>query len=119
MTIRFILKRRVQDTHTGLRSSSHQTIDLDVPELEALLTAGGQGPAGYDVSELAGVEVLDSMQDLERWHQAAAARASASSADEVVRRYTVIGDSQLAHVPAEARGRCIKALRDLHDEARL
>lgn len=118
MTLRFIIKRRAQDPHTGLRSSGHQTIDLEVPELEALLTSGGQGPAGYDVCELAGVEVLDSPQELEHWYAAAGARASRFAAEEVVRRFTS-GDTRLVSVPAESRGRCIKALRELHDAARL
>lgn len=57
--IRFILKRRMDNSYDCV-SAHFETVDVDVPELEAMLRRGGQniGGPGYDITELVGVEVL-------------------------------------------------------------
>ena len=57
--IRFILKRRMDNSYDCV-TAKFETVDVDVPELEALLRRGGQGVGGpgYDITELFGVEVL-------------------------------------------------------------
>lgn len=56
--IRFIIKRHMDNART-VGTSTFETIDVDVPELEAALTGGGHDFAGsYDLRELVGVEVL-------------------------------------------------------------
>lgn len=56
--IRFIIKRHSDNGRT-VGTSSFETFDVDVPELESALTGGGHDHAGsYDVRELVGVEVL-------------------------------------------------------------
>lgn len=58
--IRFILKRKTQDTYNEMLTDDFETVLLDVPELEALLTRGGcsNGGPGYDQTTLAGVEIV-------------------------------------------------------------
>lgn len=57
--IRFILKRRTLDRGSGLAAEDYETLDLDVPELEARLLRGGMDPHGaYDRTDFAGVEIL-------------------------------------------------------------
>jgi hypothetical protein len=56
--IRFIIKRHMDNGRT-VGTSTFETFDVNVPELEAALTGGGHDHAGsYDVRELIGVEVL-------------------------------------------------------------
>lgn len=56
--IRFIIKRHMDNGRT-VGTSSFETFDVDVPELEAALTGGGFDFAcSYDLRELVGVEVL-------------------------------------------------------------
>ena len=56
--IRFIIKRHFDNGRT-VGTSSFETFDVDVPDLEVALTGGGFDPAGsYDIRELVGVEVL-------------------------------------------------------------
>ena len=60
--IRFIIKRHLDNGRT-VGTSGFETLDVDVPELEALLTGGGHDYAGsYDIRELVGVEVLPAMK---------------------------------------------------------
>jgi len=62
--IRFIIKRHMDNGRT-VGTSTFETFDVDVPELEAALTGGGHDHAGsYDVRELVGVEVLPAESDL-------------------------------------------------------
>lgn len=61
--IRFILKRKTQDTYNGMQGESYETILLDVPELEALLIRGGCGEQGYDQTDLLGAEIVVALAD--------------------------------------------------------
>ena len=56
--IRFILKRRTHDAYSGLQAGNFETVDFDIPGLEAILMTGGSGPSGYEIIELHGIEVL-------------------------------------------------------------
>lgn len=56
--LRFIIIRRQKDAISGAEWEGHQTVDIEVPGLEAILTGGGYGENGYDNRELLGVEVL-------------------------------------------------------------
>ncbi len=56
--IRFILKRKVKnDPDPASGTELLETLDVDVPELEAALKRGGVSQYAYDISELVGVEV--------------------------------------------------------------
>lgn len=57
--LRFIIERRMDNSY-GAVTKHYETVDLDVPELERLLTGGGmgQGGPGYDLRDLFAVEVL-------------------------------------------------------------
>ncbi|HXP66898.1 MAG TPA: hypothetical protein VN815_15590 [Steroidobacteraceae bacterium] len=55
--IRFIIERSLQENICGMHSKTFETIDLDVPELEARLRAGGYGENGHDIRTLIGVEI--------------------------------------------------------------
>lgn len=61
--IRFLLKRRVREPyHDSCESDvSYETLEVEVPELEALLTRGGFGNGGYDFTVLVGT--VDSATD--------------------------------------------------------
>lgn len=56
--LRFILKNTVKNDLIDLKETTYTTIDLNVIELEKLLTDGGSGEHGYDRTELVGVEVI-------------------------------------------------------------
>lgn len=56
--LRFIIKRQQKCSVTGLETSCFETVDIDVPELEAIILGGGTGNGGYDVREVAGIEAL-------------------------------------------------------------
>lgn len=56
--LRFIIKREIKDGYNGLVLSDFETLDLDVPSLESILTGGGFSENSYDRSSLVGVEVL-------------------------------------------------------------
>jgi len=55
--IRFILKRTHQENISGARWEEHETLDVNVPELEAALQRGGRGPDGCDVTNFVGLEI--------------------------------------------------------------
>jgi hypothetical protein len=55
--LRFIIKREIKDGYNGLVDSGFETVDIDVPELERILTGGGFSEHSYDHRALAGVEV--------------------------------------------------------------
>lgn len=63
--IRFILKRRVRDNVSGYDETSIHSVDIDVPELEALLSRGGSGENGFDFTALYGVELREPAGDSE------------------------------------------------------
>lgn len=56
--IRFIINRKYKDQWNGQEDQSYETVDIDVPELERILTSGGFSERGYDQRTLQGVEVL-------------------------------------------------------------
>ena len=56
--IRFILKRRVHLRGSGLKGEDFVTIDVAVPELEAMLKRGGHDDYSYDTTDLVGAELL-------------------------------------------------------------
>ena len=57
--IRFILTRRFSDTHIDMGEiKTFITVDADVPELEAMLSRGGYGNAGFEFISVTGCEVL-------------------------------------------------------------
>lgn len=58
--IRFIIKRRSYDSHVDMRTEAIYTVDAEAPELEAALSSGGFGNAGFEVHELMGVELMGS-----------------------------------------------------------
>jgi hypothetical protein len=56
--LRFIIQRIEVDENIGMRHESYRTIDVDVPEVEEALRAGGSGPAGFEMFHMTGVEIL-------------------------------------------------------------
>lgn len=56
--LRFIIKTQYTDLHSGLARTAYFTTDVDVPEIEAVLTSGGVGESGTESHELVGVEIL-------------------------------------------------------------
>ena len=57
--LRFVIRRKYQH-ESGANGQLLQTIDAQVPELEALLTNGSLAAETYDITELVGVEILPS-----------------------------------------------------------
>lgn len=60
--IRFIIKRRLNDTVSRATQFIHETIDSDCPALEAALVGSTWGVKGYDIREVIGIEVLPAVQ---------------------------------------------------------
>jgi hypothetical protein len=56
--IRFVIRRKILDRHSGLESERLETIDCECPELQSALMRGGYGMNEYDYSQLVGVELL-------------------------------------------------------------
>lgn len=57
--IRFIIKKREYNAHSGAAWEEFYTIDQAVNELEDALTDGGHGgESGYQIHELIGVEII-------------------------------------------------------------
>ena len=56
--VRLIFKRTWQDNISGSRSESFETVDMDIPVIEEILSAGGFGESGFDRTDLIGVEIL-------------------------------------------------------------
>lgn len=56
--IRFVIRRKMLDRHSGLASEGLETVDAECPELERVLMGGGTDMNAYDYRELAGAEVL-------------------------------------------------------------
>jgi hypothetical protein len=56
--LRFIIQRIEVDANIGMRHESYQTIDVEVPDVEAALNAGGSGEMGFEIFLLTGVEIL-------------------------------------------------------------
>lgn len=56
--IRFIIKRHM-DNARSVGTATFETLDAEVPALEAALLGGGYDSGGsYDLRELVGVEIL-------------------------------------------------------------
>lgn len=55
--LRVIISRTTRDSVSGAEWQRFETIDIDVPELEARL-AGGFGETGYDIPHVVGIEIL-------------------------------------------------------------
>ena len=53
--LRFILKTKRRDSVSGYEGVSFSRVDVDVPELEEKLNAGGIGIDSYEVTILVGV----------------------------------------------------------------
>lgn len=66
--IRFILKRR-HDNSYGATWTDHETLDVDVPQLQAALQRGGVnvGRPGFDLTELVGVQILPNIDILDEF----------------------------------------------------
>lgn len=58
--LRFIVRRSFRDLHCGVETETFHTIDAECPALEAVLSQGGYGEAGYDHHSLIGVEIMPS-----------------------------------------------------------
>lgn len=56
--LRFIFRRTVKDEFNGLETTRLVTLDIDVPEVENVLTRGGSSEAGYDFTDIEDIEVL-------------------------------------------------------------
>lgn len=56
--LRIIIRRRMLSRLSTLDTCELETLDVNCPELEAVLRGGGQGPDEYDYRQVAGVEVL-------------------------------------------------------------
>ena len=55
--IRFILKRKYRDEHSGMQSFHYETILCDVPELQSAMCRGGSSENGYDITEFVGISI--------------------------------------------------------------
>lgn len=60
--IRFIIKTKWRDGHSGAEGEYFKTLDVDVPELQDALTIGGYGESGYEMAQLVGIETLRDRQ---------------------------------------------------------
>jgi hypothetical protein len=60
--LRFILKRKVKCSSGGGYESLY-TLDFENTELEDRLTGGGMSEDSFDITELVGVEILESKKD--------------------------------------------------------
>lgn len=56
--LRFIIKRKLRDSISGLETESFETIDAECEDLERTLLGGGSSEFSYDHRSLSGVEVF-------------------------------------------------------------
>lgn len=56
--IRFIVQRHESDFNSGLDSKTFHTFEIDVPELEQMLSQGGRGEMGFEHWQLLGIEIV-------------------------------------------------------------
>lgn len=56
--LRFILKRKFSDRHSGCEGEDLMTMDLQINALEIVLRSGGFGMDEYERTELVGVEII-------------------------------------------------------------
>ena len=64
--IRFIFNRKYYNAHVELHDEVLSSIVLDIPEVQKILTQGGSGECGYDVTSLVGVEITQDKPTTER-----------------------------------------------------
>lgn len=60
--IRFIIRHRGACHISAATWDDLTSIELDVPQLEEILTRGGKGESGFDRFELVGVEILEKVR---------------------------------------------------------
>ena len=60
--LRIIIQRKMLDRYSGLATDELETLDIDCPELERVLTGGGFSEGHYDYRKAIGVEVLPQQQ---------------------------------------------------------
>ncbi len=58
--IRFIMKTIINSNVDGFKAEDFKTLDLEVPELEEMLMAGGRGTLGFEMTEFIGLEIRKS-----------------------------------------------------------
>jgi hypothetical protein len=56
--LRFIIKAKWKDGHSGAEGEYFKTLDLDVPALQDMLSIGGYSENSYEMPHLVGVETL-------------------------------------------------------------
>lgn len=56
--IRFVVECHEMYYGPGIDRRDYVTVDVELPELEALLTRGGKGEGGFESWRLLGAEVL-------------------------------------------------------------
>ena len=56
--IRFVVERHEMQHSQGIDWRDYVTVDVDLPELEALLKRGGFGENGFEAWRLLGAEIL-------------------------------------------------------------
>ena len=62
--LRVILRHSVRDQFSGASWVEYQTMDIEIPELEARLRSGGLGDSGYDITQVFAVEVRDTSKPI-------------------------------------------------------
>lgn len=60
--LRFILKTSFRNGLNGQEGESFETLDIDVPQLQAALSKGGFSEDSYEATQLVGVEMLRNSQ---------------------------------------------------------
>lgn len=56
--IRFVVECHEMQYGPGIDRRDYVTVDVELPELEALLTRGGRGEGGFESWRLLGAEIL-------------------------------------------------------------
>jgi hypothetical protein len=57
--VRLIVECHEADFNSGLERRDYVTLDVELPELEALLKRGGKGEMGFESWRLLGAELKD------------------------------------------------------------
>ena len=66
--LRAIIRQRTQDGCNGLKTSELGTVDFDAPELERVLSGGGQSEDSYDHRQVIEVIVVPQPASNEQEH---------------------------------------------------
>lgn len=61
--LRIVIQRHEFDFNSGMERKDLITRDVELPEIEDLLTSGGRGPQGFESFQLVGIEVLPEIKD--------------------------------------------------------